>query len=1340
MNYKISEMTRNAVEKALEILQRDQIDEEHSHLLIKPIVLACQTSSSSIITLSLSALSRLINLKLVLQPVVSTVIAIIRQLISKGFEIQLKILQILLSLFNTTSDLHADEISECLVISFRLQDSKMSVVSSTASATLMQLVSNVFERVREEDKLDKSILDSRPSLFVDLEDGTSVPVAPNAFAAHLLFADAISLLNGTKLPSYINIGRLPTDSALDLVESCLKNHIHLFKTHPSLLYLVKKQLYPIIQSMLNDKHMRFAVGIRLMQITQILVDGFLDDMVQECREIWTNLIQILESNDGQSWMKCISLEVTQSLFSNRAIVINQYQQLGKDIFNSLLTAIARFVGEKAHVMGHNSDMSGLGTRYIPKEPATVDASSYSYVGEVAAMVGTNTANQPTHFSQRQFKLSADRKIKLRMMDQRDKHDAPAISDVSSLYVALLIILDVCNVFKTIVNSENLAKEMIVDSWPPIIATLSQYLNGEIDDDIFVKCIKSVENMAVVSGTLGLEVSRNAFLGLLYGLSCPNMAINAIVRWNERRSDIGSPSLESMSKNMSIGMTPTTATVPTSSTFSYPPPRLSNRNHICLGVLINLTAVLSNLLGDSWFDVLETLQNAHYVLDSHLDYERKQKQYIPSAEQGTTTAIADNVAVNIAQNSSDARLLYDNIEEIFKHSVDFNERSLEIFVHALCRLSVGDGVNAAAKSPRSSTRTSIEGNRASGGKEVRSSVFAISKIDVVGQLNLRRLMIGDARGWLMVIETLLMVVGGDILEFDSILRVEASEVLNRLLIGGLSAAQGDFKENEKIDKAAIQKSVLNALKDLSSLNLEGGGYSVNNILKTIRESGLDTLHKCLESAGDGLVIEWDSVLNILATSTQSKQPTEIKKAFEVVNLVCNDFLDELSVGQIENCVKVLTHKRLKSKHNAGAMPLRSAKSSNSISVNSKRSAFGDVSNQGKRPTNTNTESKPVSNKRASSFSEASNIPQTKLRIVQPSSKLHVYNEDDQMTDDDGVDDGPPDIDLTDEEDEVQVHDHKFDIEEADEEDLGDNESDVMEQDDIDEDDWVMRHVEVPSLIEHVNHVQSNYKEDLDFWDTTMVAEYAPEIFSYMCEQEIETMANPHYMDFQSEIEWSMRSTLIDWLLQVHLRYHMLPETLWIAINIIDRFLSVRVVSLVKLQLVGVTAMFIAAKYEEILAPSVDEFVYMTENGYTREEILKGERIILQTLNFSVSSYSSPYTWVRRISKADDYDIQTRTLSKFIMEVALLDHRFLRARPSLTAAVGMYVSRLMLGGDWNEDFVYYSGFSEKQLEKPTEYILETLCQPRFDSQFCYKKYSNKKFLKASIFARDWALKSS
>jgi len=207
-------------------------------------------------------------------------------------------------------------------------------------------------------------------------------------------------------------------------------------------------------------------------------------------------------------------------------------------------------------------------------------------------------------------------------------------------------------------------------------------------------------------------------------------------------------------------------------------------------------------------------------------------------------------------------------------------------------------------------------------------------------------------------------------------------------------------------------------------------------------------------------------------------------------------------------------------------------------------------------------------------------------------------------------------------------------------------------------------------------------------------------------------------------------------QAHLRYHMLPETLWIAINIVDRFLSSRAVSLVKLQLVGIIALFIAAKYEEILAPTVDEFVFITENQFSREEIQKGERIVLQTLEFRISHYCSPYTWVRRISKADDYDLQTRTLSKFLMEVTLLDHRFLRAKPSLVAAVGMYSARKILGGNWDDAFIYYSGFTEQQLVIGHNYLVEKMADHRFLLSNVCKKYAQKKFLKASLFAVEWA----
>ncbi|EMD34143.1 hypothetical protein CERSUDRAFT_55628 [Gelatoporia subvermispora B] len=273
-------------------------------------------------------------------------------------------------------------------------------------------------------------------------------------------------------------------------------------------------------------------------------------------------------------------------------------------------------------------------------------------------------------------------------------------------------------------------------------------------------------------------------------------------------------------------------------------------------------------------------------------------------------------------------------------------------------------------------------------------------------------------------------------------------------------------------------------------------------------------------------------------------------------------------------------------------------------------------------------------------------------------------------------------------------------------------------------------------QEVDEIRETFDDEVDPYDTTMVSEYAEDIFEYMADLEENMMPDANYMAIQSEITWEMRQTLVDWLLQVHLRYHMLPETLWIAVNIVDRFLSKRTVSLLKLQLVGVTAMFIAAKYEEILAPSVDEFVYMTERGYTRDEILKGERIVLQVLEFKVSQYCSPYSWMRKISKADDYDIQTRTLSKFLIEVTLLDHRFLRVKPSLIAAIGMYTSRRMLGGDWNEGFVYHSGFTEEYLLPGHQLLVEKLAEKNFTNMAVCQKYAHKKFLKASLYAIEWS----
>ena len=177
-----------------------------------------------------------------------------------------------------------------------------------------------------------------------------------------------------------------------------------------------------------------------------------------------------------------------------------------------------------------------------------------------------------------------------------------------------------------------------------------------------------------------------------------------------------------------------------------------------------------------------------------------------------------------------------------------------------------------------------------------------------------------------------------------------------------------------------------------------------------------------------------------------------------------------------------------------------------------------------------------------------------------------------------------------------------------------------------------------------------------------------------------LPNPHYMDIQTEIQWSMRSVLMDWLVQVHHRFSLLPETLFLTVNYIDRFLSVKVVSLGKLQLVGATAIFVAAKYEEINCPSVQEIVYMVDQGYSVEEILKAERFMLAMLNFELG-WPGPMSFLRRISKADDYDLETRTLAKYFLEVTIMDERFVSSPPSYLAAGAHCLARMMLKkGDW------------------------------------------------------------
>ena len=150
----------------------------------------------------------------------------------------------------------------------------------------------------------------------------------------------------------------------------------------------------------------------------------------------------------------------------------------------------------------------------------------------------------------------------------------------------------------------------------------------------------------------------------------------------------------------------------------------------------------------------------------------------------------------------------------------------------------------------------------------------------------------------------------------------------------------------------------------------------------------------------------------------------------------------------------------------------------------------------------------------------------------------------------------------------------------------------------------------------NNTLSNDKIN-EKYDLQFAEEYQEEIIPYLISLEYKKRINPNYMLKQSDINEKMRMILIDWLIEVHLKFKLLPETLFLTINFIDRYLQNNQTKRDKLQLIAVSSLLIACKYEEIYPPEISSFVYITDNAYKKEDILNYEIKILEDLEYDLT---------------------------------------------------------------------------------------------------------------------------
>ncbi|PHT37004.1 G2/mitotic-specific cyclin-1 [Capsicum baccatum] len=264
-------------------------------------------------------------------------------------------------------------------------------------------------------------------------------------------------------------------------------------------------------------------------------------------------------------------------------------------------------------------------------------------------------------------------------------------------------------------------------------------------------------------------------------------------------------------------------------------------------------------------------------------------------------------------------------------------------------------------------------------------------------------------------------------------------------------------------------------------------------------------------------------------------------------------------------------------------------------------------------------------------------------------------------------------------------------------------------------------------------------DIDATDVNnelAVLEYVEDIYTFYKIAESESRIHD-YMDSQPEVSEKMRAILIDWLIEVHHKFELNQETLYLTINIVDRYLAAATTSRRELQLVGISAMLIASKYEEIWAPEVNDFVCISDRAYSHEQILSMEKRILGQLEWYLT-VPTPYVFLVRFIKAAVSDVQANVavlnscnvtsmenMVYFLAELGLMNYATNSYCSSMIAASAVYVARhtLQCNPFWNETLKLHTGFSESQLLGCAKLLVNYHKEaPEHKLKVIYRKYSS------------------
>ncbi|KAG5670990.1 hypothetical protein PVAND_001215 [Polypedilum vanderplanki] len=251
------------------------------------------------------------------------------------------------------------------------------------------------------------------------------------------------------------------------------------------------------------------------------------------------------------------------------------------------------------------------------------------------------------------------------------------------------------------------------------------------------------------------------------------------------------------------------------------------------------------------------------------------------------------------------------------------------------------------------------------------------------------------------------------------------------------------------------------------------------------------------------------------------------------------------------------------------------------------------------------------------------------------------------------------------------------------------------------------------------------------DTARVSQYVNDIYAYLMQLENSFIIQPNFLDKHPDLTPNMRAILAEWINEVHVEFNLTTEVYFLAISILDRYTQkINNIPRRSYQLIGTTALFIASKYEEIYPHKVAEFVYITDDAYTTQQIITMEFEILKSLDFRLNIPLSIH-FIRRFFKAANISKTQYIACRYLLEIATVDFELSTKLPSEIAAATLYIILYIYNTRkqndiWTPTLEFYTTYKADDLQSTVSKLAKVVLsavEDDYDStmQFVIKKYA-------------------